>query len=187
MIIGGILETLSVSLIMPFMDVVMNPDQIMSKPYVQWICDLMGIQIPKTFLVLLSLVLALIYLLKNLYLLFEYNIQYRFVYGNMLAMQKRLLNNIIHRPYEYFLGLSSGDVMRIISTDTPQVFIMLTTILQLFTELVVSGMLIVAVFIMAPEITIIMAVILLLLTIIINRILSAINDGEVLEVMQVEY
>ena len=65
--------------------------------------------------------------------------------------------------------------------------IMLTTILQLFTELVVSGMLIVAVFIMAPEITIIMAVILLLLTIIINRILSAINDGEVLEVMQVEY
>ena len=174
MIIGGILETLSVSLILPFMDVVMNPEQIMSKPYVQWICDLMGIQIPKTFLVLLSLVLALIYLLKNLYLLFEYNIQYRFVYGNMLAMQKRLLNNIIHRPYEYFLGLSSGDVMRIISTDTPQVFIMLTTILQLFTELVVSGMLIVAVFIMAPEITIIMAVILLLLTIIINRILKPI-------------
>ncbi len=52
--------------------------------------------------------------------------------------------------------------------------IMLTTILQLFTELVVSGMLIVAVFIMAPEITIIMAVILLLLTIIINRILKPI-------------
>lgn len=64
--------------------------------------------------------------------------------------------------------------MRIISTDTPQVFIMLTTILQLFTELVVSGMLIVVVFIMAPEITIIMAVILLLLTIIINRILKPI-------------
>ena len=62
MIIGGILETLSVSLILPFMDVVMNPEQIMSKPYVQWVCDLLGIQIPKTFLVLLSLVLALIYL-----------------------------------------------------------------------------------------------------------------------------
>ena len=174
MIIGGILETLSVSLILPFMDVVMNPEQIMSKPYVQWVCDLLGIQIPKTFLVLLSLVLALIYLLKNAYLIFEYNVNYRFVYGNMLAMQKRLLNNIIHRPYEYFLGLSSGDVIRIISTDTPQVFLMLTTLLQLFTELVVSGMLIIAVFIMAPEITVIMAVILLLLMIIINRILKPI-------------
>lgn len=143
MVIGGILETLSVSLILPFMDVVMNPEQIMSKPYVQWVCDLLGIQIPKTFLVLLSLVLALIYLLKNVYLIFEYNVNYRFVYGNMLAMQKRLLNNIIHRPYEYFLSLSSGDVIRIVSTGTPQVFLMLTTLLQLFTELVVSGMLII--------------------------------------------
>ena len=174
MIIGGILETLSVSLILPFMDVVMNPEQTMSKPYVQWICDLFGIQIPKTFLVLLSLVLALIYLFKNVYLLFEYNIQYRFVYGNMLAMQKRLLNTIIHRPYDYFLGLSSGDVMRIISTDTPQVFQMLTNLLSLFTELVVSGMLIIAVFVMAPEITIIMAVILFILMMIINRILKPI-------------
>jgi len=174
MIIGGILETLSVSLILPFMDAVMKPEQIMNKSYVQWICDLMGIQTPKTFLVLLSLTLALIYLFKNAYLLFEYNIQYRFVYGNMLAMQKRLLDNIIHRPYEFFLGLSSGDVIRIINTDTPHVFIMLTTILQLFSELVVSGMLIVAVFIMTPKITIIMAITLLLLMIIINRILKPI-------------
>lgn len=44
MIIGGILETLSVSLILSFMDVVMNLEQVMSKPYVQWICDLMGIR-----------------------------------------------------------------------------------------------------------------------------------------------
>ena len=169
MVIGGILETLSVSLILPFMDIVMNPEETMKKSYVQWVCNLFGIESSKTFLLVLSLVLAALYIFKNIYLLIEYNFQYRFVYGNMFIMQQRLLDNIIRKPYEYFLSLSSADVIRIINTDTPQVFQLLTTMLLLFTELVVSTMLIAAVFIIAPDITIIMAVVLLLLVIIINR------------------
>lgn len=180
MVIGGILETLSVSLILPFMDVVMNPEETMNKPYIKWFCDFLGMDSPKTFLVVLSIALAVLYLFKNVYLLIEYNFQYRFVYGNMFMMQQRLLDSIIRRPYEYFLSLSSGDVIRIINTDTPNVFQLLTTLLQLFTELVVSAMLIVAVFIMAPGITIIMAIVLLLLVIIINRVIKPIlrNAGK---------
>ena len=180
MIIGGILETLSVSLILPFMDVVMNPTETFNKPYIKWFCDLCHIESTKTFLVILSIFLAVLYLLKNIYLLLEYNFQYRFVYGNMFMMQQRLLDSIIRRPYEYFLGLSSGDVIRIINTDTPQVFQLLTTLLQLFTELVVSMMIIVAVFIMAPSITVIMASVLLILVIIINRVIKPVlsNAGQ---------
>ena len=174
MIIGGILETASVSLILPFMEVVTDPEKTMNKSYVQWICDVLGIESYRTFLVLLALLLAFVFLFKNVYLLFEFNIQYRFVYGNMFMMQSRLLDNIIRRPYEYFLGISSGDVIRLINNDTPQVFTLLTTLLQLFTELVVSAMLIIAVFIMAPTITVMMATILMVLVIIIDCIIRPI-------------
>lgn len=174
MVFGGLLEMMSVSLILPFMDMVTNPEEAMEKSYVKWFCNLFGIKSSTTFLVILALVLACIYIFKNVYLLLEYNVQYRFVYGNMFIMQRRLLDSIIHRPYEYFIGISSGDVIRIINTDIPQVFILLTTLLNLFTELVVSAMLIVAVFIMAPTITIIMAAVLLALVVIIGKIIKPI-------------
>ena len=172
MLIGGVLEIFSVSLILPFMNVVMEPDKTMSTDYAQIICDFFGIESSKGFLVLIAVFLAVIFLMKNIFFLFEYNIQYRFVYGNMLIMQERLLSNIINRPYEFFLKANSGEIVRIINTDTPQAFVLLVTILQLFTEFIVSGMIIATVFIIAPVITLVMASVLLLLVLLINHVLK---------------
>ena len=174
MVIGGILETLSVSLILPFMEIVMNPEETMQKSYVRFFCELLGIESSVTFLIVIALSLAVLYILKNIYLLFEFNMQYRFVYGNQFAMQRRFLNTFINRPYEYFLNVDSGEIMRIINTDTAETFSLLITLLSLCTEVVVSGMLIITVFLMAPLVTIIMATVLILLVIVINRIIKPI-------------
>ena len=87
MIIGGVLETCSVSLILPFMNVVMEPEKTMENGLIRFVCDMFGIESSRSFLVFLSIGLAVLFLLKNAYLLFEYNVQYRFVYGNMFSMQ----------------------------------------------------------------------------------------------------
>lgn len=168
MIIGGLMEICSVSLILPFMDAALNPDRIMEKPYVKWVCSILGIHSPRDFLVVVAIVLAAVYILKNIYLLIEYNIQYRFVYGNMFEIQRKLLDSFIHRPYEYFLKVNSGEIIRIISNDTTITFNLLLTVLLLFSEAVVSVMLIVAVFVMAPVITVVMAGILFGLLLLIN-------------------
>lgn len=174
MTVGGLLETLSVSMILPFMEVVMDPETTMKKPYIKWMCNLLNISSGRSFLVILAVSFAVLYILKNIYLLWEYNIQYKFVYGNMLTMQKRILHSFISRPYEYFLNISSGDVIRIITNDTAVSFQLLITLLSLFTELVISVMLIVAVFIMAPRITIMMAFVLLVLVILITKVVRPI-------------
>lgn len=174
MIIGGILEAFSVSLILPFMNMVMKPEDMMENSLVQFACHIFGIESSRGFLVLLAILLAGIFLMKNVFLLFEYNIQYRFVYGNMFAMQERLLSNLIQRPYEFFLKVESGEIVRIINTDTQQTFVLLTTLLQLFTEIVVSGMMIVTVFVIAPMITLVMAAALLLMVVVINIVLKPI-------------
>ncbi len=157
MIVGGFIETLSVSLILPFMDMVINPDEVMSKKYIKAICDFLGVNSYRSFLMIIAISLVIIYLFKNIFLLLEYNIQYRFVYGNMLMMQKKILQNIIFRPYEYFLGISSGDIIRLISDDIPESFNALIFLLSLLTELVVSGMLILTAFLIAPAVTLTMA------------------------------
>lgn len=160
MVIGGFLETCSVSLILPFMDAVMEPEQAMEKWYARLICRIFGLQIPRTYLMFLAIVLATLYVVKNVYLILEYNVQHRFVYGNMFALQERLLDTFIHRPYEDFLHLSSGDVIRIINNDTRDAFNLLTELLSLFTELVVSLMLAAAIFVITPVVTLCIAALL---------------------------
>lgn len=174
MLIGGILETFSVSLIYPFMNMIMSPDEMMQKWYIVKVCDLFSIDSYRVFLVLFAVVIAATYILKNIYLLFEYNVQYRFVYGNMFLMQKRILDVLIHRPYEYFLSINSGEIVRIVGNDTAQAFIILTTLLSLFTEMTVAVMLIITMFISAPIITICLAAVLFVLLMLIFNVLKPI-------------
>lgn len=172
MVIGGVLETLTVSLIVPFMQAVMEPDKVMQNKYVIIFCKIFDLHSARTFLVVLAIILACIYIFKNIFLLFEYNIQRRFVYNNMFSLQKQLLNRMVHRPYEYFLAADSGELVRSISSDAGNSFQLLTELLNMFTEVVVSLFLIIATFMMAPRITIIIAALLIALMMLITLVLK---------------
>ncbi len=172
MIIGGLLELGVVSLMLPFMDAAMNAETIMEKPYIAWICTHLGISSPQGFLMATAIALAAVYVLKNVYLLLEYNIQYRFVYWNMFAMQKRLLEHFLHRPYEYFLKVNSGEVLRLMHGDVTLAFNLLLTLLFLFVEVTVSVMLSITVFMMMPMVTAAMVAVMLSLLLFIHRVIK---------------
>lgn len=171
MIIGGFMEMMSVSLMLPFMEAVMNPNKIMKNTYVQMVCDAFNIHSSRTFLVFLALVMAAIYILKNVFLLFQLNVQNRFVYNNMFSTQQKLLHNYLLRPYDFFLNVKSGEVLRVIGSDTTNAFTLLTTLLQLLSEFVVSVALVGTIFVMAPEATLGIAILLLALVFIIMRVI----------------
>ena len=174
MICGGFMEMLSVSLILPFTQAILEPDKVMANHYVQAICAFCGVQSDRTFLVLLALVMAVIYILKNIFLLVQMYVQNRFVFNNMFATQQRLLRSYLSRPYEYFLSVNSGEVLRVISNDTSSTFSLLTSLLSLCAELTVSFILIATIFFIAPGITIGMAVLLIVSTLLILNVLRPI-------------
>ena len=169
MVIGGFLEMCSVSLILPFMSMLMGTSDSMNTWYIQGFCRLFGLNSSQSFLTAAALILGVVFIVKNLYLLWEFNLQYRFVYNNLYIMQGRLLDAFIHRPYEFFLKVSSGEMIRIIYNDTQAAFDLLVILLQLLTELVVSFMLIVTVFIITPVVTVCMAAALFLMLFVSNR------------------
>lgn len=175
MMIGGVLETCSVSLVVPFMNGIMKPEKLMDIWYVKKICGLWGIHTGSSFLIVSAVILALVYILKNVYLIFEFNIQYRFVYGNMSAMQKKLLGRLIHKPYEYFLHISSGEAIRLVNSDTAGTFQLLTTLLGLFTELVVSLMLVFTIFMITPYVTLAIAAVMLVIVCISDRMIQPVT------------
>ncbi len=153
MVFAGFLEMLSVSLVMPFMKFVLEPDEIMKQSYVIFLCDVLGIHSSRTFLVLISVFIAILYIFKNVFLLLQMLVQNRFVFNNRFYTQRGLLHYYLMRPYEFFLDVKSGDVLQVINRDTETVFYLLSNLLFLFSESVVSGALIMAVFFMSPGIT----------------------------------
>lgn len=171
MLIGAVMEMMSVSLILPFMDAVMSPEIVMKKWGVELFCKWFDIDSSRNLLVGLALVMAGLYVMKNVFLLFQTYIQYRFVYGNMFMTQVRLLKNYLNRPYEYYLNVDSGEVIRVISTDTKNTFDLLIQILSTVTELIVCIVLLITVFVISPQITIFIAVIMSLSMLLILRVL----------------
>jgi len=174
MVLGGFMETMSVSLIMPFMSAVMSPDSVMNNKYVQIILNIFGIESYRGFLFFLSILMAFIYIVKNLFLLFELNIQNKFVYNNMFHTQQSLLHSYLSRPYDYYLNIKSGEVLRVIGNDTASAFETLTILLQMFSELVVSVALIGTIFYVAPSATVAIAILMFGLVYVISVVIRPI-------------
>ena len=169
MVIGGFMEMLSVSMMLPFITTIMEPGKVMENRYVMWVMDSFKIQTDRSFLVFLALTMAVIYLFKNIFLLFQMTIQEKFVQNNMFELQKNLMHSFMSRSYEFFLSAHSGEIIRIVSKDTEQAFLGFNALISLFAELIVSFILLVTILVISPFLTIIMGIILLTVTVLIYK------------------
>lgn len=151
MVIGGMLEMLGVSMVLPLMTAVMDKN-FMEKSYVRTICQIFHISTYYEIMMLLLGALIFIYIFKNAFLFLEYYLQYRFVCNNRFLVQKQLLRVYMYRPYEFYLNATTGEITRIINTDVINAFNLLTTVLNFFTEVIVSAALITIIFIIDPSI-----------------------------------
>ena len=180
MIIGAGFEVLGVSMMLPLVTAVMNPDIITENKLCVWICEKFGIATHVDFVIWCIIALIIIFILKAAYLTFEYSVQYRFVFNNRFMTQARLLEVYLHRPYEYFLSAQSGEIVRVVQTDAANSFDMLTVILNFATEAVVSVAIIATIFVINPFMTIFVAASLLILMVIISKCLRPLlrREGE---------
>lgn len=172
MIIAGFMEMCSVSLIVPFMDMVMKPETTMNKWYIIKICDIFEIKTASAFLIMLALGLAALYLVKNFFIVCEVYIQQRVVGNAMFLTQSKCLYSLIYRSYEDFMDVSSDRILTMTGELIPMVFTLLTQLLNMFSELVTSAMLIIALFIITPKVSLIMTLGLTIVLFCISRLIK---------------
>lgn len=134
MFIGAISESLGVSLIYPLISAITNNTKWKDEWYAKIICAIFGITNFREYILVLILILIIVFCIKNVYLMLERYIQNSYIAKSRSKMQKKLIVNYMQKPYEYFLKTSSGEIIRIITSDTVQVFNLLTNIMTIFTE-----------------------------------------------------
>lgn len=169
MLAGACFEVLGVSMMLPLVTAVMNPRIIVENRICSWICGVFHITNHVDFVIWCIVVLVIVFVVKAVYLTFEFSVQYRFVYNNRFLTQARLLTVYLNRPYEYFLSAQSGEIVRIVQEDAHNSFDMLTVILGFATEAAVSIAVAVTVFVINPFMTSFVAATLLLLMFLISK------------------
>ena len=164
MIISGIMEMYSVYLIIPFTTAVMMGDRAMENRLIGFVCNLLSLDSYRGFLVFLAIIMGILFLVKNIFMLFETMIQNRFVFNNMVATQRRLLYAYMMQPYEYYLGAKSGEILNVINGDTNAAFDLLTVLLGMASEVVVTLILVVMLLQINVLMTVVMTVMLVLMS-----------------------
>lgn len=172
--IGGLLETLGVSAMIPVVQALLAPDELMGYidriPVVKNLCDALSITTVKQVTMALLYGMMAIYVIKNLYILLLTYMQNTFITKNRNRMISRVMAEFLNRPYEKYLGADIPTVFRITDSDIPQTFSLILAMLQLASEVVVSCLIFVVLLLNDPGMTLFIIAVFGLLTLFIVKV-----------------
>jgi len=159
-LIGTVMELLGVSLILPFINAIMQPDTILENTILKMIYNMFKMSNLEQMIVFLSMVLIVVYIVKNIYLSFMYDFQFKFIYDNQRELAVKLMSCYMKQNYLFHVANNSADLIRNLNTDVFMFFKAALAVLQLLTE--VSVCIVLIVFLFISDVTITLGVIVIL-------------------------
>ncbi len=172
MLLGALLETASVTIIIPVMTIVMDPAAVTDNPLVSSLYNGLHMTSPTAFTVLIMVTLIVMFVLKNVFLFFQQKVLYHFVYTNQFRTSERMMKNYIRRDYEFFLHADTAVIQRSITSDVNNMYALILSLLQLLSESIVFVFLAVVLFIAEPMMTVMISVLLVLTLLVIKTVLK---------------
>ncbi len=136
-VIGSFLELLGVTIFMPFINIISNPQTIQRTWYLKLFYDGLHFSSTKNFMIALSCAIIAVYLIKNIYLIVEKNCIYKFSYSTQMRLSTRLLETYMKEPYTFHLNKNIASLQRTIQEDTGRFMQVVLYFMELATELVV--------------------------------------------------
>ena len=139
MLIGAVLETAGVGMVIPVMQMVLDENAVAKNEYLQMLCDILHIahDDSRTLIIITMLALIMVFVVKNIFLFFQQKAQLKFVYTNQFATSRRMMINFMQRPYEYYLNADTSVIQRSITSDVNNMYGLILSLLQLFSEAIV--------------------------------------------------
>lgn len=141
--IGAFVELLGVSAVMPLINVAMQPETIDEKWYFILISKYTGITDANQMILFLAVLLIIIYILKNIYVMAMYSLQYRFVFNNQQRLSVRMMKSYMQQDYLFHVSKNVAEFQRNITSDVNGFFTVALNVLQFLAEFSVSAELVI--------------------------------------------
>lgn len=139
MMVGAVLEAVGIGAILPLISLMGQPDFLAHHTEIAGYAAKIGITTHTQLIIGLSLLLILLYILKNLYLAWQFRLQINFSISNQIQFSKELMANYLAKPYLFHLNHNTAILMRNVNGGGAVVFTsLLTPTFQLLTEIITA-------------------------------------------------
>lgn len=140
-LIGALVETLGVSIIIPFVQAMVNPDELLENPWIKPLAEMFHIEEGIQIVIFIGCLIALVYILKNLYLTLLSYCRVRYSTRVQRELSVLMMKSYMKRGYLFFSQINTSDLLRGINDDVVAIYqIMYNTfrvIAELFTTIAI--------------------------------------------------
>lgn len=137
-LIGAIVETLGVSIIIPFVQAMMEPEVLMQNQYLSPFVEFFHITSSVDMIMMLGIGIALIYIFKNLYLTLLSYFRIRYSTRVQRELSVLMMKSYMKRGYLFFVQVNTSELLRGIMGDVSAVYQMMYHIFRVIAELFTS-------------------------------------------------
>ncbi len=138
-LIAGVLEMGSASLVVPLVQAVLDEESFGQQEYVHILSKIIGVTDTRTLIYIMLSAVMFAFIFKNAFIILQTYVQARFANRNRARCTTNLLWQYLHRPYEYYLYAETSDIIRTIYGDMDNIFNMLLVCMNFVAEVVVSA------------------------------------------------
>lgn len=174
MLIGAVLETASISIVIPVVTVAMDRKAIEKNELVRALYNILGCQSTESFTVIIMVTMIVAFILKNIFLFWQQKVLYRFVYTNQFRTSEQVMKKFLSRGYEYYLNADTAVIQRNITSDVNNMYALILSLLTLTSEIIVFLCLAVVLLVADFKMTLMISTLLIVTLLIIKKILKPI-------------
>ncbi len=133
-VIGTFAELFGVTSILPIIQVATEPDAVNDNIMIQICQSLFRCTTTAELLFSLAVLILVIFVVKNIYIVIMYAVQYEFIYNNQQRLAERMMCAYMRKPYVFHLSKNSAELQRNINVDTNQFFAVVLNALQVLID-----------------------------------------------------
>ena len=139
MMVGAALEAVGIGAILPLISLMGQPDFLARHTEIADYAARVGITTHTELIVGISLLLILLYIMKNLYLAWQLRLQINFSITNQIQFSKELMASYLAKPYLFHLNHNTATLLRNVHSGGVVVFSnILVPAFQLLTEIITA-------------------------------------------------
>ena len=131
---GAIFETLGVSVILPLVQVMINPQQLYQYDYVNKIVSLLNITNEDGLVWLIGFAVVVVYIVKNIYLFLLSYVRAKYACKVQRELTVEMMQDYMRRGYLFFLNTTTGELLRGMSGSIGSVYEGICQTFKLFAE-----------------------------------------------------
>lgn len=141
-VIGSAFELLGVTTILPFIQILLTPEQIMNSQWIRPIISMLKIKNSTQMMLTIGVGLIVLYIVKNIYLTIAYYIRCTYSANVQKSLSTQMLRSYMECSYMDFININSGEIVRGCSSDIDGVYSillhMLTVVAEALTTIVIG-------------------------------------------------